>query len=73
MKAANLKSKLNKMNVSFIEKVEQASIYFSINNKNYEASVTISGEVCSYCTGNYSKFEGRTFDNLKQVIKHATR
>ncbi len=71
MKAANLKSKLNKMNVSFLE--DNSTISFKLNNKGYEATVTISGEVCSYCTDNYSKFQGRTFDNLNQVIKHANR
>lgn len=72
MTTANFKSKLNKMNISFIEK-NNCTISFEINNRTYDATITISGEICSYATDNYSKFEGRTFDNLSQVIKHANR
>ena len=71
MKTANLKSKLNKMNVNFLE--DNSTISFKLNNKGYKAILTISGEVCGYCTDNYSKFQGRTFDNLNQVIKHSNR
>lgn len=71
MTTSNLKSKLTKLNVIFTE--NNSTILFSLNNKGYEAHVTISGNVCGYCTDNYSKFEGRTFDNLNQVIKHANR
>ncbi len=71
MTASNLKSKLTKLNVIFTE--NNSTILFSLNNKGYEANVTISGNVCNYCTNNYSKFEGRTFDTLNQVVKHANR
>jgi hypothetical protein len=69
MKIDNLKRKFTKMNIEFTE--DNSSVYFSVNEKQYEASVTISGNISGYCTANYSKFDGRTFENLNQVIKHS--
>lgn len=71
MKSANLKSKLNKMNVNFSD--ENSTISFELNNKKYEANITISGEICNYNTANYSKFEGRTFDTFNQIIRHSQK
>lgn len=70
MKAESLKSKLNKMNATF-SLDDSSDIMFSLNGKDYEATVTVSGQIASYCTKHYSKFQGRTFDTLPQVVRHS--
>jgi hypothetical protein len=71
MTANNLKSKLNKLNVIFTQK--GSIILFELNDKTYQAIVSISEEIIGYCTSNYSKFEGRTFENFNKVVKHSNR
>jgi hypothetical protein len=71
MKLSTLKNKLNKLNIDFTE--ENNTILFSLNSKSYEAHITISNEVCAYCTSNYSKFGGRDFETFPQVLRHSQR
>jgi hypothetical protein len=72
MKAINLKSKLNKMNINFSE--NNSTLLFTINNKKYEAHVSyFDNKIISFNTANFTKFQGRIFDNFKQVINHSNK